>query len=110
MELPFPFPGSSRPVDRFQLHGAAISTFTYMGRSKFEHLLHEVPVPEADIVASNKAAAAGLALPTFFPPIPLNPRAKSNVTFVYGTIGWGKVSFLGCCTVAACTCTVSVLS
>ena len=128
MELPFPFPGPSRPIDRFQFHNdvADIRTFTYMGRSRFTLLLKELPAPESDInaaiaarlassssvagslagAASARGASASLAIavpsassssfasPAFFPPISADAGSKSNTTFIYGTIGWGKSHLL----------------
>ena len=123
MELPFPFPGASVPIDRFELHEQSqISTFTYMGRKRFAHLLNELPAPQVHInaaIAARKRPASSLApgastadpptsavaaaaataasasvSPPFFPPIPPSDRKKSNTTFIYGTIGWGKSHLL----------------
>lgn len=122
MELPFPFPGASVPIDRFELHEQSqISTFTYMGRTRFAHLLNELPAPQVHINAaiaarehsasslappasaaipptnaatSAAAAACASVSPPFFPPILPTVRKKSNTTFIYGTIGWGKSHLL----------------
>jgi len=108
MELPFPFPGTSTPTERFDLHPEEqrpLSTFTYMGRSKFAPLLQELPVPLVDRnahwAAQRDVAASGQAEPaahtdatSFFPPIRDDIFGRSFTTFVYGTIGWGKSHLL----------------
>ena len=120
MELPFPYPGPSRPIDRFQFHSDVpdIRTFTYMGRKRFAMLLKELPAPESDInaaiaarlLSSSRAApafaaASGATAPpasssssfassSFFPPLTADAGSKSHTTFIYGTIGWGKSHLL----------------
>ncbi len=120
LELPFPFPGTSAPTDRFDLHPQAqrpLSTFTYMGRGRFAALLQELPVPLVDRTAhwaaqrttfeaaAAKSAAAdpartgaasaspasACAAQPFFPPIRSDIFGRSFTTFVYGTIGWGQI-------------------
>ncbi|MDO9334039.1 MAG: hypothetical protein Q7T57_05905 [Dehalococcoidales bacterium] len=118
--LPFPFPGR-KPSDRFELHDPSalnVNTFTYMGRTRFQHILGKLPIPPSVLsahwiaknaitdAASGLAAAAAAFTPhagsgsssaspsLFFPPIPAKAASKSEVMFLYGTIGWGKSHLL----------------
>ena len=92
------------PVERFDLHKQPqqpLGTFTYMGRQRFSSLLQEIPVPQVDVhekwrqddnrAIGGVAAVQSPSAPLFFPPIRDDIVKRSPTTFLYGTIGWGKV-------------------
>ncbi|CAG8559834.1 42296_t:CDS:2 [Gigaspora margarita] len=66
LSLPFPYPGSNKPVDRFAIDGDGF--FTFMGRKKFNSVL--------DKIKEFRSSTGYMKM------------------FIYGTVGYGKSHIL----------------
>ena len=101
MVLPFPFP-DNKPADRFDLHPASIDveTFTFMGRTRFRHLLNQLSDCSKESTTlsegaplNDDSAFSSTQVGLSAPPLSLCTGDIPEI-FLYGTIGWGKSHLL----------------